>query len=155
MGKRGPKKIPTAELKRRDSWRAKDREGAEAIAGEALDTARVPDHFDENARRLWNEIGELLAESSVAKETDRLALELFCDVYAQYCIERQEVRENGSVQMGAESMTVSPHMRNFTAMHDRIMKLCKTFGLTPADRPDVFGNSGSDGEEDPAEEFFT
>lgn len=113
MGRRGPKKTPTAILERRGSRLVEGREGEpEVVPGMPPDPAWAQ---PPEARALWDSLGPELVALGVLCPSDGLMFGALCELYAEW---------RAAVEDGR-----SPY-----SPLDRLIKLGHEFGLTPSSR---------------------
>ena len=158
---RGPRPTPTAVLKDRGSWIAKQREAA----GEPIpisDEPDIPDWVDEKARKYWPEIVEQLVGLQICARSDGLGIGLLCNQLADYVEARAILLKHGSpiIEEPVVSrktgevvdciMKPHPAVSISLAAWDRTLKAAKEFGLTASSRTavrierDLSGNKQKD-----------
>lgn len=109
MAKRGPPKTPTATLKARDSWRARQR-GDKSLEPQSV---TPPKWLTEAGRKEWDRMVPDLDANKVLRAEDATALGLLSELLATF-IEKRLLRD-----------------------YDRVVKMLQQFGMTPASRADL------------------
>lgn len=127
MGKRGPKKTPTATLERRGSWRAKERAGEpEAPVGSSV--PKPPKSVSGEAREIWVQIAPTLWASGRLSLDALRTFERYCRTYALWH-RVMETAESGMVDREV-ALTLQK-------LDEQVRRLEAGFGLTPADRAEL------------------
>lgn len=131
MGRRGPKRTPTAVLKIRGSWLATDRSDAgERGVGEL---PAPPAWLSEASRAQWHHIGQWLVGWGVMLDRYEPGLAELCDAYAQF-IAVTEAAHGQPFWTETDKGGIKPHP--VWAEKDRAAKRLKDslsrYGLTPA-----------------------
>lgn len=123
MGKRGPKRKPTSELKLTGSWRLKEREAKEPIVD-----CRVPNPpkwLSPAGRAHWKDSCERLLLLRVIAESDRDGVANYCESLAEWLRARNALDEDRSQQ--------SLHQNHHKAA-ERLRQWTSLMGFTPSDR---------------------
>lgn len=152
MGKSGPPPTPTAILAARGSWRAAGREGEPQSP---VCVPECPPWVNESARPWWAEIAGQLAEMGVMTAPNRVPLGLLVDALADYLAASKELSEQG-MTFKTDKGYVGQHPAVSIRVNawERLLKVCKEFGLTPASRTSVRMVGGKEKPEDNKSRFF-
>jgi len=140
LGARGPNRKSAADLALRGSTRAKSRAAEPAPIDGAPDP---PDWFEGEALAEWHrQIAELSARGLIDRAY-RVPLVLFCEAWAEYVFALQELAKLKSRTAQSDAGNVYQHplvgIRNKAA--DRLDKLGRQFGYSPATKTNVAGAS--------------
>lgn len=116
MPRRGPSKTPTAVLKARGSWRAKEREkeGGEPEVEPLEDFPPAPERLSAAGRQIWNDVVPKIQRMRILSESDLNSLAVYCDLHDLYW-------------NGGDKLKIAPQLRNYA----------REFGLTPSARASV------------------
>ena len=121
---------PTARHRLVGSYR-EDRHGGELELPPEVPDA--PDWLGDRAREHWSRLAYLLHGMGVLTKADGLALALLCDALTDYEEAAARIRADGITVEGSQGQPrIHPAM---TARHqawERVLKVCREFGLTPA-----------------------
>ena len=125
MGKRGPKKTPTAILRARGSWLAMTRPNEP----QALGLPTCPKELTEAEKKIWHWVVPKLVAQGTASEIDQ-------PMIAAYCRYEAAVRECADLLTVAEAGTIERAriVNEMNQAMNHVEKLSARFGLTPADR---------------------
>ena len=141
MGRRGPQPTPTAVLAARGSWRAAARKGEPQPK---VCVPKPPTWLSDDGRRFWREIAGMLAELGVMTEADKYPLALLVDALAQYLAARESVTTDGKLDPEKATWTTDngavcqhPCVGIMNKAWDRVLKLSREFGMTPASRTGI------------------
>lgn len=135
MGKRGPKKTPTATLKLRGSWRGNTRPNEPQPTGAVGD---CPDWLGDYGKEKWTEIIGILQPLGLATDADRDSLARYCEAWQDFRDAMDHIAERG-----AELVTDKGNLIPNPAVHrkqgalNRIDKLSDKYGLNPPARADL------------------
>lgn len=95
----------------------------------------VPKDLGEYGRRLWRNVGPLLAESGSLDELDRETFESLCRVYHKFKRADLELEEAGlSMNDARGSEKKPPQFTMWKAYSELYIKLLSHFGLSPSSR---------------------
>ena len=136
MGKRGPKRTPTATLKLR---------GSRLAAGRA-DNARVkaalpsmPRWLGTHAKTEWKRVAKPLRDAGILTELDRTALALYCCAVDDFLTCREIIAHDGSILTSAKGGRYQhPAVGMMTNAWSRVLKGGAEFGLSPTSRPSIY-----------------
>lgn len=132
MGKRGPKKTPTATLKIRGSEVANERWNEPQPKGSI---GGCPDWLNEHGKDKWGELIGVLQPLGLATEADRDALAGYCEAWQDFRDAMEAVAEYGAEIVGSKgNLVANPAVHRKQAAWARLNKLAGEFGLTPAAR---------------------
>jgi len=139
MGKRGPKKTPTAVLKLRGSWRAEERKGEpQPERGAARMHSPMP--LTKDAHRMWRRLVPLLDTMGVLGKTDANALARYCETWVLWVQAKDWLVENGTTfpVRNADGKVIDvkafPQVAMVTKFESALSRLEQQFGLTPSAR---------------------
>ena len=139
MGRRGPKRTPTAILKARGSWRGKTRAaGPEAAPGRP----DPPVYLRPAARKHWDYLADLLEEMGVLAELDGDMLGAYCQTIAKWEDNELFLEENGATYdhvgtTGKKNPKMRPEVQYAKTLWAEIKQFAALFGLTPANRAEM------------------
>ena len=133
------KKVPAAELKRRQSKHAKSaRERQRAAPPPA--SIDPPSWLSEAAREHWDELHAIFSEAEILSHRDGPALAILAETLVSWIEARDAVAEQGLIftsETGAGYANPLIHVRDKSA--ERAVKLLVDFGATPRTRGAVPG----------------
>lgn len=90
------------------------------------------DQLDEVGMKEWNRIYPLLHERGLATQADEVALLEWCFLVARLRFVRSKIT-NDTLVVG-ERLSISPYLKVYDSLFDKMLKMCAKFGFTPADR---------------------
>ena len=130
MGKPGPKPTPTAILKSRGSWRAKERAGEPSPpAGDMV----APPWLLPEAREHWQDIAATLEGIGIASPAFSPALALLVNSLARYISLEQTIAATGTTYESANgNHLLHPAAIARDRAFEQVVKLLVQFGLTPS-----------------------
>lgn len=136
MGSRGPAPVPTAILSARGSWRAKTRPGEPKPAMKA---PTCPRRLGKPQRQVWRQLIGILSGMGVLAETDRFAIERYCDLLVQSRLAADALAKDGLLcahtdVKGNTYDELSPWFAAQMKLATALDKLDQSFGLTPSAR---------------------
>lgn len=116
----------------------------------------MPAGLSDEAAAAWGRIGPALDRMGVLTRADGVALELFCEAYADWLTARETVQEEGATYEGQTQfgtiIRAHPAVAQRADAHRRLESMLREFGLTPASRSKVEREHGE--EADPVERYF-
>jgi P27 family predicted phage terminase small subunit len=130
MGRRGPKPTPTPILRLHGSWRADTRPNEpQAPAGTPAAPSWVnPDHV-----KHWDEIAGVLASMGVMSPVHAVSLSLLVQAVGDW-IEATKLADESPktcpTATGGETLHPAQRLKGMT--FQRVLQLCREFGLTPS-----------------------
>lgn len=135
MGKRGPKKTPTAKLKLAGSWRADTRAGEPEPPADRpepmVDLGGLAEDYEQWIEMLSRTQGLVTANDGVAVAVGLMALREFL----RYS---KEIEENGcTVISGKGSEVLAPAVYAQREAYRRLRDFIADFGLSPAARAEL------------------
>jgi P27 family predicted phage terminase small subunit len=116
----------------------------------------APAWLSPTAKEAYQELSELLVDMKVLAASDRTALAMLCDAYAEYREARDFIKEKGMTYIttseGGAMHRAYPQVAIASDAYKRVRSMMTEFGLTPSSRSKV----AAQGEEvkDPFEEFL-
>lgn len=118
---------------------------------------KCPAWLSAKARAAWGELCDLLDSMRVLTISDRKALELLCDAYAEWRDARETIRKEGGPTYRAETesgfiIRARPEVAIAADAWRRVKALLSEFGLTPSARTKV--QALDDGNQDPFDAFL-
>lgn len=135
MGRRGPRPVPTERLKLVGSRHAYDRKNEPAaILGDPV----MPDWLPDGAKLQWRIMVDRLRGMQVLSAGDREALSQFCCAWSEY--ERLESvcrTAEFTVETARGGVMANPIFGMRDKAWDRVLKMGREFGYTPAARADI------------------
>lgn len=130
MGRRGPQPTPTAVLKGRGSWRGETRKDEPEVEVSAPD---CPAWVTGPAREHWDELASMLAGMGVMADVHQTALGLLVDALGRYVGLKKVVEKVGETAESSKGgLVVHPAVGEMGRAWDRVLKVCREFGMTPA-----------------------
>lgn len=139
MGRRGPKRTPTAILQARGSWRGKTRaKGPTATPGRPT----PPVYLRPAARKHWEYLADLLEEMEILAELDGDMLGAYCQTIAKWEENELFLEKNGATYQhigttGKKNPKMRPEVQYAKTLWSEIKAFAALFGLTPANRADM------------------
>jgi P27 family predicted phage terminase small subunit len=136
MGKRGPKRTPTATKIARGTHR-KDRDGDPKLEPqpEKISAPPPPGHLGRVGRSKWKDLAPRLSKIGLLTEQDLDALTLLCEAFEEKARCEAQLEKEGEYYWTESGYCgVHPAVSRLQRTIDRIRKLMAAFGMTPADR---------------------
>ena len=75
---------------------------------------------------------------------DELSISMLVDQFEIYAISKKDISERGTMLHGDKGQYANHSLYNMNAAHDKIVKLMKEFGMTPATRGGVKASNQMD-----------
>lgn len=137
MGKRGPRKTPTAILEARGSELVASR--ANELTPASAYNPDPPAWMNDVERGKWSEMTELLSALRVLTVNDLDALSRYCTTWALWLESRELCMERGmTIESGDKGyMSNAPWFNQMVSCENILTKIGARFGLTPSDRADL------------------
>lgn len=142
MGKRGRQPLPSAELKRRGSWRATGRAESEMPA--PLGQPPMPRWIDRKAQTLYKTLSRELDRSGVLSTIDQGALGRYCELFSLWRDAALDVRQRGQIfevpiidragEIVGYNRIPNPSVKQLQNYSAELLRLENNFGLTPSAR---------------------
>jgi P27 family predicted phage terminase small subunit len=149
MGSRGPAPTPKRILELRGSWRANHRDGELELP---VEKPSCPATLSPEARAEWRRVVAELYKAGAIAKVDRAVLVIYCEAWAEYVsLGERMVQLEAAKEPDSRALWHLSVRRHKAA--ERVTKLAKEFGLSPASRPRV-RTAGVPNEEDDALEQF-
>ena len=147
MGRPGPKRTPTSELRKRGSWRANGRE-SEANPPDGI--PECPGWLAEIGRAKWGECIEILSRTpGLLTKLDGDFLALYCEAFEEFIEARNQIEIEGATcksENGGHYQHPAVGRKNKAI--ERMRRFGALFGMSPSDRVGL--NIGGDaGDVDP------
>lgn len=158
MGKRGPKKTPTAKLRLLNSRKIGNR-GKEPKPVRGVPTC--PSFLDREAKAEWKRVTPELDRLGLLTKIDRSTLAAYCQTWSDYHKAVEQVKKEGtviSVSMGkyGKKKIKNPRVLVMNEARSALYRYAALFGLSPSSRADLTTpadvNAG-DVEKDPLSAF--
>lgn len=132
MGKRGPSKTPQKILKLRGSWLAKTRNDLQNDG----EKPKFPEYLGEPLRWVWDDIVAKLDRLGILDSIDQTMIAVYCVDFDDYWKAVRAVREDGTNIIITEKgiMKTSPLLEIKNQAHDRLVRTCSAFGMSPCAR---------------------
>ena len=137
MGKRGPKRKPTAILKLHGSRAVEQRKG-EPIPPSGR--PRCPSFVDDYAKQAWKQLIPQLEEMGVLAKIDRTALVRYCQTWSRWRNCAEFINQNGETYPlrdndgNVKCLQQWPQVGIYNKLADSLLRLEVQFGLTPSAR---------------------
>jgi len=138
MGARGPAPTPTAQLKDRGSWRAKDRAdyGADHLLCDRAPSP--PKHLSDDAKKCWKEVVKPLMTMGVLGPGDFKTLERYCVHWSRWRRANDLIEEHGAFEEDKDGRMVESSYSTAAYRADTaLLKIEQQLGLTPSSRSRV------------------
>lgn len=136
----------TPEQKKRDGTYRKDRDFSLELPVEAPEP---PDFLGESEREWWDRVVGYLTKQGTVAKVDGVAVAMFCSALVEYVEADADIKQNGSygkTDKGYEYLRPAVGVRS--KAWDKILKMCRQFGMTAASRNSILRKSKSEQEED-------
>ncbi len=136
----------SASQKKADGTYRKDKDFALELPVEAPDP---PDFLGDDERAWWNTVVGYLTKQGTVAKVDGVAVAMFCSALVEYVNADQDIKKNGSygrTDKGYEYLRPAVGVRS--KAWDKILKMCRQFGMTAASRKAILTKSKSEQEED-------
>ena len=132
MAKTGPRPKPLATIKRSGSSQVYKRtEDLEVPVG----MPEQPEWLDDIAKGIWDETARLLYNQGVITLLDKGALALYCYSFSQFLQSDKKLKIDGYVITTATgAKKPNPYLEVANKAWDKVLKISKELGLTPAAR---------------------
>ncbi len=106
-----------------------------------------PRHLDDDAKKEWKRISAELVALNLLTSVDRAALAGYCASWSRWVAAELQIQKFGTVIKAGKSgyPIPSPYVGISNTAMDHMRKFCIEFGLTPASRSKVHGNSQQGG----------
>lgn len=141
MGKRGPKRKPTAMLERIGNPNV-----ARQRAGEPDRIPELPPkpELSKVAAEAWERYEPMLSATGVLSKTDGLALEVLVETYAEWHRAKEAVKDEGPYYLTPTGQR-KPHpaVRQRAEARRDLCRMLREFGLTPASRAEIRADPGA------------
>lgn len=135
MGRRGPPRTPTAQLRLAGSWRASHRQGEPTPR---VQVPPAPTWLDREARAEWRRVAPQLAQLGCIAEQDRALLAQYCALWSEVIDLQRQVRRLGWSQSTESGATVAtPEARLLMQARTQLRAYAAQFGLSPASRANL------------------
>ena len=142
MGKRGPKKTPTAILQRRGSWRGDSRDGEPAAE---IGQPAMPSWVTDDAVAVWSQVCSHLSSLGVLATTDGNAIGRYCVLLVRWVSAVRFLEKYGEsypvTSRSGDSVTTVfrqfPQAATATKLATLLLRLEQEFGMTPASRANI------------------
>lgn len=100
---------------------------------------KKPAYIKGVSAKMWREIVELLKDMKVLRKSDGVALQLFCQAYAQWRTNDEIIQEKGGVYItknvnGDKIVKTLPQVKIAAEAWRRVQSMLAEFGMTPAAR---------------------
>lgn len=158
MGKRGPKKTPTAKLRLVNSRKAEERR-SEPKPERGIPTC--PTFLDREAKAEWKRVTPKLDRMGLLAKIDRATLAAYCQTWSDYTTAVKSVKREGTVitvdmgKFGKKKMK-NPRVMVLNEARSALYRYASIFGLSPSSRADLatpFEINAGDVEKDPLSAF--
>lgn len=136
MGKRGPKRAPTAQKIARGTHR-KDRDGDPKAEPqpEKIEAPKPPAHLGRVGKAKWQDLAPRLARIGLLTENDLEALALLCESFDEKATCEETLEEDGEYSVLENGYVAAhPAIARLDRCIRRIRQLMAAFGMTPSDR---------------------
>lgn len=136
MTKPGRKPVPTAILKTRGSWRAKNRKNeVQPPPGSAV----MPRWLNTDAKAVWKIVIPQLGEMGVLAKIDTNAIARYCDAFARWkkmakILDSGETMDFCDAEGGVKYSQQKPQVAIYYKLNEMLNKFEASFGLTPSAR---------------------
>lgn len=153
---RGPKPKPLNELV--DPRRNRHSDDLDtALPAEAPE---MPEHLDEQEKKVWKHLADKLGNAGVLRETDSNALERYCVTFVAWRKAVAVLKKEGySIEQtnksGEPYLTKRPEVSIANELASQLAKLESSFGLTPGDRTRIRINPIEKKVDDDKSNFFS
>lgn len=147
MGRRGPPPTPTA-IKLVRGITRKDRLNANEPKPEVA-MPFCPAYLDADARTEWDRLAPILVRMKVLTEADYIALASLCQTYSTMVKAQEQLNKSGILfKTPSGYVQQSPLIGIVNTCTEKIVALCREFGLTPSARARVQTNQQEAAEAD-------
>ncbi len=134
------------EAKKRDGTYRKDKDFALELPVEAPEP---PEFLGKDERAWWDTVVGYLMKQRTVANCDGVAVAMFCSALVEYVNADRDIKKNGSygrTDKGYEYLRPAVGVRS--KAWDKILKMCRQFGMTAASRNTILRKSKSEQEED-------
>jgi len=105
----------------------------------AAGSPKPPAHLSKVAKEAWTECAKMLLACNIFMDIDQLAFEQCCEAYAELIYLREDISDNGNVQVvitqtGSRVEKARPQVAMYSDADRRFRAWCSEFGLTPSAR---------------------
>jgi P27 family predicted phage terminase small subunit len=132
MGRRGPKPTPIKILEMRGSWRAKGKDEPQYPVSVPI----CPAHLNEEARKEWKRLTQLLKDQGLIALVDRACLAGLCVAWARWIKAEEKVEQLGEVLKSKKTGVLypNPYLAIANKALEQINRFSALFGLNPSSR---------------------
>lgn len=147
MGRRGPPPTPTAiKLLRGNPGK---RKLSSNEPKPIITLPHCPSYLDEDARTEWGRLAPILVRMKVLTEADYIALASLCQTYSTMVKAQEQLNKSGILfKTPSGYVQQSPLIGIVNSCTEKIVTLCREFGLTPSARARVQTNQQEAAEAD-------
>lgn len=114
-----------------------------------VEAPEAPEFLGEAERGWWKTVVGYLTKQGTIAKVDGVAVAMFCSALVEYIEADRDIKENGSygrTDKGYEYLRPAVGVRS--KAWDKILKMCRQFGMTAASRKAILQKSKSEQEED-------
>ena len=138
MGRRGPAKKPTA-LKISQGQRKRDLPKSE-IAPPEEESPQPKFELSPVGQKVFDEVSAKLHALGLLKNLDFQTFSRYCDLFDKLLIYKKEVEQEPMMMITTKSGTnyvPNPAMKTYLAISEKLLRIEKEFGMTPASRASI------------------
>lgn len=142
MPRNGRPRTPTAILKIRDSWRAKERTG-EPVAKAGRPACPLFIAGNALALEAWNHACDELEQMGILATADRMTIAGYCEAVAEFQKLAVEIETSGHLTTTSNGNVIQhPLVGAKNKASERMLKFACQFGLTASARASIGSGSG-------------
>ena len=134
MGKRGPAKTPTAQLKLAGSWRG------ELNKNEPRASTRAPScpaMLDKYGKAEWRRMVKSLTGMQILSADDRALMIAYCVAWSDFVRACEDVKKSMLTTLASGSLAKHPSQAIKEQASARLLRLGQQFGLSPSARSSI------------------
>ena len=103
-------------------------------------------------KQIFKQVRAWVIQMTGSCKIDELSISMLVDQFEIYAISKRDINERGTMLVGDKGQYVNHSLYNMNTAHDKIVKLMKEFGMTPATRGSVKASNQMD--KDPLEDIL-
>ena len=140
MGKRGPKRKPTAILKLHGSRKVEERKNEPVPP---TGKPRCPTWIDDFAKQAWRQLVPQLDAMGVLHKIDRNAIIRYCQTWSRWRNCAEFINQNGETYPlrdndgNVKCLQQWPQVGIYNKLSDSLLRIEQQFGLTPSARAGI------------------
>ena len=108
-----------------------------ALEGELSAKPILQDFSAIDDNKVFTQVSAWVKNLTGQAKIDELAISMLVDQFNIYSLAKNSVKDDGVMLQGEKGKYVNPQLYNMNTAHDKIMKVMREYGLTPATRSGI------------------